>query len=145
AQPALSDAKTQLAYTRVRAPYDGVIVSTSVNPGEAVEVGQPLVELLDSRRLDIPVLLDEQQWQLLAADWQDRQAEVQNIRGDQRWHARMERQGGQVERDSRLRRLYLSVEQPGALSATAQPEVALLPGEFVRVQLPGRRFATPLR
>lgn len=145
AQAALSDAKTQLAYTRVRAPYDGVIVSTSVNPGEAVEVGQPLVELLDSRRLDIPVLLDEQQWQLLAADWQERQAEVQNIRGDQHWPARMERQGGQVERDSRLRRLYLSVEQPGALSATAQPQVALLPGEFVRVQLPGRRFDTLLR
>lgn len=140
AQAALVDAKTQLAYTRVRAPYDGVIVSTSVNPGEAVEVGQPLVELLDARRLDIPVLLDAQQWQLLVADWHGGQAEVHSIRGNQHWPAKMERQGGQVERDSRLRRLYLSVEQPSTVSATTGQPTALLPGEFVRVQLPGRRF-----
>jgi RND family efflux transporter MFP subunit len=145
AQAALTDAKTQLAYTQVRAPYDGVIVSRSVNPGDAVEVGQPLVELLDAQQLDIPALLDEQQWQLLAEDWPGGLATVSSIQGDRQFPARMLREGGQVEHDSRLRRLYLSVEKPlSGQTAGVQADV-LRPGELVRVQLPGRGFDNLLR
>ncbi len=140
AQAALADAQTQLDYTRLRAPYDGVIVRTSVNPGEVVEAGQMLLELLDHRQLEIPVLLDASQWQLLASDWQGQPAQVQLLQGEARWQARLEREGAEIDRASRQRRLYLTLNLPAEPQGASATHPRLLPGETVRVTLPGRRF-----
>jgi membrane fusion protein (multidrug efflux system) len=46
AQADLAFAELQLAYTEVRAPSDGVISKKSVEPGQVVQMGQPLLAIV---------------------------------------------------------------------------------------------------
>ena len=51
--------EAEFARTRVRAPIDGVVVSRSVNPGETVNLGTPLLRIVDLKRLRIEAEVDE--------------------------------------------------------------------------------------
>ena len=57
AQAALEQARQQLAYTRVRAPYNGIVTGRLVEVGESVQPGQALVSgiSLDSMRISVDV------------------------------------------------------------------------------------------
>jgi membrane fusion protein (multidrug efflux system) len=46
AKAALEEAKLQLAYTSIIAPSDGIASRLSVHPGQMVNVGQPVIELV---------------------------------------------------------------------------------------------------
>jgi len=47
AQAALAQAELNLQYTTVKAPSDGVVSRKSVEPGQVIQVGQPLMALVD--------------------------------------------------------------------------------------------------
>ncbi len=49
AQAALELAKLQLSYTKVVAPEDGLATKVSVQPGQMIQVGQPIAELVPDR------------------------------------------------------------------------------------------------
>ena len=49
AEAALQLAKLQLSYTRITAPEDGVVSRVSVQPGQMIQVGQPLASLVPDR------------------------------------------------------------------------------------------------
>ena len=51
--------EAEFARTRIHAPIDGVIVSRSVNPGETVNLGAPLLRIVDLKRLRIEAEIDE--------------------------------------------------------------------------------------
>lgn len=51
ARAALEQAQEQLEYTRVRAPYSGIVVQRHVEPGEMASPGQPLMTGLSLERL----------------------------------------------------------------------------------------------
>src|SRR5271165_64943 len=51
--------EAEFARTRVRAPIDGVVVSRTANPGETVNLGAPLLRLVDLNRLRIEAEIDE--------------------------------------------------------------------------------------
>jgi len=51
AEAAVAKAREQLGYTRVRAPYSGILVERHVEPGEAVGVGAPLVAGISLEKL----------------------------------------------------------------------------------------------
>jgi len=57
AEAALEQARQQLAYTRVKAPYNGVVTARLVEVGESVQPGQALVSgiSLDSMRINVDV------------------------------------------------------------------------------------------
>lgn len=139
AKATLADAENQLKYTQLKAPYDGLIITKSVNPGEFVESGQLLFQIMDVRTLDIPVMLDDKQWQLLSSDWQGTAARIISINREQQWTAAVQRKGGYIDKQTRLRRLYLNYQQvPDSIEG-------LLPGEFVRVELTGKDFDNLLK
>ena len=46
-------------YAFIRAPFDGVVIHRAVEAGELVTVGQPIVALLDPKRLHIAATIDE--------------------------------------------------------------------------------------
>jgi membrane fusion protein (multidrug efflux system) len=48
-QAALDLAKLQLSYTKVLAPEDGLATKLSVQPGQMIQVGQPMAELVPDR------------------------------------------------------------------------------------------------
>jgi HlyD family secretion protein len=51
--------EAEYARTRLRAPLDGVVVSRTVNPGETVNLGTPLLRIVDLNRLRIEAEIDE--------------------------------------------------------------------------------------
>jgi multidrug resistance efflux pump len=51
--------QAEFARTRVRSPIDGVVVSRTVNPGETVNFGAPLLRIVDLSRLRIEAEIDE--------------------------------------------------------------------------------------
>ncbi len=51
----LANVSQQSAYTTIRAPYDGIVSVRSVEPGESVGVGQPLLTLFAPELLRIEV------------------------------------------------------------------------------------------
>jgi RND family efflux transporter MFP subunit len=59
ASAALSGAETMLAYTRVRAPFDGVVTARLVDPGALASPGVPLVTVEDVRHFRLDASVDE--------------------------------------------------------------------------------------
>jgi RND family efflux transporter MFP subunit len=59
AQAALAQAQTTLGYTRVRAPFDGVITEKRADPGTLATPGMPLLVVEDQRRFRLEASVDE--------------------------------------------------------------------------------------
>lgn len=53
AETLLSDALLDAERSRIKAPFDGVITSVSVSPGERVQIGQALVSLYDNHNMEL--------------------------------------------------------------------------------------------
>ena len=64
AAAALDQAQAQLAYTRVVAPFAGVVTARHVEPGDTVAPGRPLVALegRDARRVEVAVPASWPDW-----------------------------------------------------------------------------------
>jgi HlyD family secretion protein len=56
---ALDLAEIRLAYTELRAPFKGILVSRNVEPGEVVTPGQEVLTLSDLSQVDLKVFVDE--------------------------------------------------------------------------------------
>jgi membrane fusion protein (multidrug efflux system) len=61
AAAALANAKLQESYTRITAPVDGIVSKKSVNVGDTVSVGQPLMAIADQTHLWVDANLKETQ------------------------------------------------------------------------------------
>lgn len=58
---ALNLAEIQLGYTRLLAPFDAMLTSRNVEPGEVVSPGREVISLADLSRIDLKVFVDETQ------------------------------------------------------------------------------------
>jgi len=56
---ALEQANIQLAYAKLLAPYDGVITSRNVEPGEVVSPGREVLTMADLSTVDLKIFVDE--------------------------------------------------------------------------------------
>lgn len=56
---ALSQARIQLGYTRLIAPYSGIVTSRNVEPGEVVSPGREVITLSDLSEVDLKIFVDE--------------------------------------------------------------------------------------
>lgn len=59
ASAALTQARTSLGYTRIRAPFDGVVTERKVDPGTLASPGLPLFTVEDTRSYRLEVTVDE--------------------------------------------------------------------------------------
>ncbi|NWN91938.1 efflux RND transporter periplasmic adaptor subunit [Marinobacter adhaerens] len=73
AEAALAEAREQLSYTRIVAPYGGILTERHVELGESVSPGQPLLSGLTLEQLRVVVDLPQQYADLAR---RDRQAKV---------------------------------------------------------------------
>lgn len=62
AQALIARLETQLAVTVVRAPFSGVVVREHCQPGEWVAAGGPVVEMVDTRTLEVLVNVPERHY-----------------------------------------------------------------------------------
>jgi RND family efflux transporter MFP subunit len=68
AQAALTQAQTTLSYTRVRAPFDGVVTEKRADPGTLASPGMPLLVVEDQRRFRLEASVDEGDIRLVKLD-----------------------------------------------------------------------------
>lgn len=59
AEAALELAKIQLKHTELRAPFDGILVSRNVEPGEVVSPGREVISVADLSEVDLKVFVAE--------------------------------------------------------------------------------------
>ena len=59
ARAALDLAEIQLGYNELKAPFDGVIVSRNIEPGEVVSPGQEVISISDLSEVDLKVFVPE--------------------------------------------------------------------------------------
>jgi len=59
AQAARAQAQTTLGYTRVRAPFEGVVTEKRADPGTLASPGMPLLVVEDQRRFRLEASVDE--------------------------------------------------------------------------------------
>ena len=59
AKATLDQALIQFGYTKLLAPYDGIITSRNVEPGEVVSPGREVLTLSDLSRVDLKIFVDE--------------------------------------------------------------------------------------
>lgn len=139
AQKALARAQKLLSETTLCAPFNGLIVERNVSKGDTLFLGDVVATLYGIARFEITVHLNAEQWTMLPSDFSKTHVVLRNMEQHGIWTANVTRVSGHLDRGSRLRTLYLSVENPLDCSPP------LLPGTFVRATLTGRTIPNLLR
>ena len=126
-------AARQLEYTKIRAPFTGIVASRHVSRGESILQGEPVAVIFATDVFELALRVSETQWRALADPVIGTVAELAEPEGSGRWRATVARVDGSIDPTTRMRTLHLAVADP---LAGGSP---LLPGSFVRVHLGGRR------
>jgi len=144
AEADLSAARLNLERTHLSLPFDGVVVSESVDVGQYVGSSNRLARVYGTAFVDVRVPLESRE--LAWFDVPSRnggtgpRAEVSVDFGGTRstWKGRVTRMEAQVDQASRMVHVVVEVKDP---YATSENRPALLPGTFVDVQIFGRTLA----
>ncbi len=137
----LAAAKLNLERTHVSLPFDGVVVSESVDVGQFVGSANRLARVYGTDFVDIRVPLESRE--LAWFDTPSRgggvgsRAQVSLSFGGARstWEGRVTRMEAQVDQASRMVHVVIEVKDPYDTSANRP---ALLPGSFTDVEIFGR-------
>lgn len=126
AQAGRTAAEAGAGFARITAPFDGVITERTVEPGQMVTPGMPLIRLEDTSGLELEVHVDESR-----AAWVEPGATVPVMVG---------RADGPMEQPGRVTEISRAVEADmrAVLVTIALTEAGdLRPGMFGRARLPG--------
>lgn len=136
AEASVDTAATDLAHTRITAPFDAAVIERYIAPGSYVQAGTEIATLYSSDRVDITLALSSQDWaklppvnELQDGSWPVRLRDVET--GDE-WTAHVDRIEQHLDSTTRQRALIVTVDNPLAQSTP------LLPGSFVEAKIPGR-------
>jgi RND family efflux transporter MFP subunit len=135
AKSALANAERRLEYTEIRAPYEGVIIERAVSPGASLFAGDAVATLYSTAAVEVGLHLDAHQWAQLPRRIADIRVRLTDPSGPATWKARVVRRGQRLDREARLRTLFLRVERP------LDQRPPLLPGSFVQAEITGKRLA----
>ncbi len=147
ARAALGQAELDLARTLIKAPFDGLVRSESVDPGQVVRVGTAVATLIGSEQAEVlvPLPLAELDWLAVprpGSAGPGAAAEIRLSTGDDqhRWEGRLDRVLGEVDPQGRMARAVIKVADPYGLQAGGSERPALAMGTFVEVTLHGRQL-----
>ncbi len=118
----LTAAQTQQALLRIVAPLAGTVVRVNARPGEAVDLANPLVEIIDLDRLVITANIPSAE---LASVRPGQPAEISSADTTNTWTSSLLYSSGQVD------------PRTGAATArlTLPAQTGLRPGQFVKVRV----------
>lgn len=135
---AVEHAENQLAYTTLKAPFDGTIASTFVENYQTVQANQLIVRLVDTSSLEVAVSLPEQSIHLVkfVTDIEC----IFDAFPDKTFSATVKEVGTEASQTTRTYQVTLAVEQEYAAEG-----ITVLPGMTCkvtgRVVLPDEAFA----
>jgi RND family efflux transporter MFP subunit len=136
----LSAAELNLQRTRISLPFDGVVVSESVDVGQIVGTGSQLARVYGKDVVEVRVPLDSRELAWFSVPAQGEKGAVVEVSasfgGARRiWEGRVKRMEAQVDQQSRMVHVVVEIPDPYEIS-DGRP--ALLPGTFVDVSISGR-------
>lgn len=145
AKVALEAARLDLSRTRLRAPFESIVVSESAELGAVANPSTGLAELVgtDQYWIELAVPVDELRWIELPGPDRERGSEV-HVSDEAAWPAGQYRTGyviryrGDVDEESRMATLVVAVDDPLARDATAGDRPRLLLNSYVRARVQGR-------
>lgn len=129
-------AKVNQTYTRIHAPFSGIVTERLISLGQTVNAGDPLLRLQNQTELDLELSLSQRQWQHLSNNWQGQAALLKNSRNDTIGSATIKRGGGFLDPTTRQYKLFLEVN--------TQDSPQVLAGDFVQVELAGKKVPNSL-
>ncbi|MCW2306423.1 efflux RND transporter periplasmic adaptor subunit [Rhodobium gokarnense] len=139
----LSQARRNLANTKLVAPFDGIVTSENVEAGRLLNVNDLAVAMYEDDRLEARFVLSDRQYGELALDDAPvigRDIEVVwHVGGEPvRFAAVIDRVGAEIAPERGGVEVYARIPQQ-------QTRVGLRPGAFVEVTVPGRAFPASAR
>ncbi|MDA4844922.1 efflux RND transporter periplasmic adaptor subunit [Hoeflea poritis] len=129
AEARLAAASQQLDDATVDAPFSGFVTERFVSPGQTVNIGDPLVKLVDDRTFELTVEVSARDWALLRQPLAGMPADVRDQNGRTIAQATVRKAGGFLDETTRQYKVFLEIDEP--------EEGTVLSGDFVQVVLPG--------
>ena len=144
-------ARIDLANTKVVAPFDGTVSEVMVEIGQYVRVGDPLIRLTNTRKVEIPVPLPMSEFlkieTALQAGQQPAVGLAVNETADTEWWGRLVRAAPEADANTRTIMTYVEVDNEPAEDTAAKdahrrnsPSSSnrkLRPGSFVHARIDG--------
>jgi RND family efflux transporter MFP subunit len=143
----LTQAELDLQRTKVKAPFNGVVVSRSVNLGSRVSIATVLARLVgtDEFWLKLAVPVEHLQWITFPGDDKSIGARVRVFprdRGDDGFRVgRVLRLAPDLETQGRMASVYIAVNDPLCLLPENSDKPRLLLGSFVRAEIEGTELS----
>lgn len=135
AKASLKEAEQKLEDTKIKAPFNGLVISRDIVPGSYVQAGSQIATLYNTDRMDIKLSLSAKDWAKLpsievmqAARWP---VTLTDVETQHQWQAYVLSGDNHRDSDTRLRTLTIAVDNP--LKQTP----ALYAGSFVKASLKG--------
>jgi RND family efflux transporter MFP subunit len=150
AKATLAQAELNLKRTRIKAPFNGVVLSRPVNIGARVSESTVLARLVgtDEFWLKLAIPTDQLKWITFPAADNNRQGSrvriflQQKTKDDNFLTGRVLRLAADVEEQGRMAAVYVSVKDPLSLLPENREKPQLLLGSFVRAEIEGSQLAS---
>jgi RND family efflux transporter MFP subunit len=143
AQAELETAKLNLDRTRIMAPFNAMVRSKSVDLGSQVTPQDSLAELVgtDTYRIQTSIPMDHLGWIQIPgnAGGSGSKARIIYAQGHE-CTGTVSRLMGDLSTEGRMARILVEVEDPLGLKTKDRDRVPLLIGEYVRVEIRGRKL-----
>lgn len=148
ARAAVQHAEKELARTRIKAPFDGLITNRNVNMGSQVSAGDQLARIVGTHKywVEAQVPLSKLQWITFSKPSDSTGAAVR-IRNRTAWAKNQFRTGyldrstGEVNEQTRMARVLVAVHDPLARDRESRDRPALMIGSFVQAQIQGMQIS----
>ena len=147
AEAAVDKAKLELERTRIRAPFNALILDENVDPGAQVSPSSRLATLAgtDEYWVEAAVPLDRLKWMYRTngGSISGTVAEVYYADGATNafmWHGRVIRLLGQLGTEDRMARLLVSIKDPLGLTAGHGSRPPLLINSYVALNIKGKKL-----
>lgn len=135
AEARLDAARSELADAEVVAPFSGFVIHRFASLGQTVAPGDALIHLSDDRQFELVAGLSQSDWALLDHPISGVSADLTRRTGEPLGTANVRRGGGFLDQNTRQVRVFLDV---------TEPDDGILAGDFLKVQIPGRRLENTL-
>ncbi len=136
ARNAIAQAQLDLERTTLTAPFNCMIVSESVDIGQLVDSGNDIANLVGSDTFWIQASVQLSDLERIQVS-QNPHAEIRLDTGSNRkpWKGKVIRLLSDLERNSRMARILIEVEDPLGLKKPENDQIPLLLGSYVRVDI----------
>jgi RND family efflux transporter MFP subunit len=147
-QAELKQAELDLKRTSVRAPFNGIVRSKSVEVGSLVTPQDPLAELVgvDEYWIQVSVPIDYLRWISVPNRKGKKESQVRVVhRSGYQRTGEVIQLLGDLETEGRMARILVAVKDPLGLNDSDQSIRPLLIGEYVRVEIEGSPLSQVFR